>query len=673
MAGLTERDLDMVEKGTLETVVECQGCQQLMKQPLTLKDCLHSYCQDCLQELPKTEQEGVSGWICNLCKTFSSKAESNVLLGNLAMLAEGGTEDSEASSKEESTTLCQQCLEDEEMATKKCIDCDMDLCDECEAIHLKIPPLQHHKVVPWKQKSDGPIDILIYCKKHPSNKVRFYCKTCNVQICSDCLLTTHNTHTLESPEDAYGRIMPSFKKMVTRLRQRKELLHAQVTIIDNDIDSIEGIQQNFDNYMANRLDKLINRLMEAKLEIEEKVKTQSFTALKNLESHKQERVNEACKFENMINVAEVILKHTGLNTLLNEIQTNLQGKFGTSSQEPLQHCGQDHQIPTLNESKFDVEDAKLLFVQMNGAQGGNLDIQNDSGVNIFNGTASSSTSSASTMSLSEETFCQFQDLSPLRHGEWRKVQSVSVDPSGKRRLSFINGMLWVACSSLKIFTTSGDLEKEVTDKNVTIAREAANQDVIIITSDGIYVTDFQCSKWTLIAQGKYADFSIYEVGFVALRFNGPKVEKFSLKDNSEWKESGSFNLPEKHFNDSDKNGNKNSRIVMIGNTKKILIQRNKSLLIFSEKGDLIHTYTLKWRPLLCGMDRFNHILIQQFNNGAIYITDNLELLTHQNDLQRVQASLRCERAVDAVIDKCGNYWTLVHENQMSSLVKYSAK
>ena len=55
--------IDNPKKSAIDDILECSLCLQQLKVPHTLKQCLHSYCKECIEAVPKKIKEGLFHFI----------------------------------------------------------------------------------------------------------------------------------------------------------------------------------------------------------------------------------------------------------------------------------------------------------------------------------------------------------------------------------------------------------------------------------------------------------------------------------------------------------------------------------------------------------------------------------------------------------------------------------
>ncbi len=94
------------------------------------------------------------------------------------------------------SNLCTNC----HLAVAECI-CDTckneKLCSECYQTEHTSCIMQKHQ----KLSNDKKLPEMVPCSTHKDEKLKFWCRSCNILVCRDCLLLEHRDHTYASIND----------------------------------------------------------------------------------------------------------------------------------------------------------------------------------------------------------------------------------------------------------------------------------------------------------------------------------------------------------------------------------------------------------------------------------------------------------------------------------------
>lgn len=80
-----------------------------------------------------------------------------------------------------------------DMPVPTCESCGINLCKTCPGEHL-LDETKEHRVLTFKQR--GSILNYLKCSKNTSKLCELYCDECNIPVCSRCVSSKHQTHSL---------------------------------------------------------------------------------------------------------------------------------------------------------------------------------------------------------------------------------------------------------------------------------------------------------------------------------------------------------------------------------------------------------------------------------------------------------------------------------------------
>lgn len=180
--------------------------------------------------------------------------------------------------------LCDECF-DTKYRIPRNLSCGHCFCEQCLKIYQKQDEIECPKCTK-KSSSKLPICYAIfdlidkddykqkeYCSVHQLEKVQFYCKNDNQEICSICLLVNHNGHNITSIKES--AIANSIKKDFGKL--------------------YENIFKN--NHILKEMKKEVDKYQEFLNKMYEKQKSKITEISSNFITKKKERLEE---FNNMI-------------------------------------------------------------------------------------------------------------------------------------------------------------------------------------------------------------------------------------------------------------------------------------------------------------------------------------------------------------------------------------
>lgn len=107
---------------------------------------------------------------------------------------------------------CYNC--EENPAKYLCKMCLGYLCEPCKREHGKKKITRNHEIVSLTSNNEEMIDLL-NCTRHAKKKLECYCNRCREPVCTDCIIQSHNGHSVKSLSTVY-------KELTDHLKREKE-------------------------------------------------------------------------------------------------------------------------------------------------------------------------------------------------------------------------------------------------------------------------------------------------------------------------------------------------------------------------------------------------------------------------------------------------------------------
>lgn len=271
----------------------CSICLEVYKDPKTLP-CLHSFCTECINSFTQVN-DCKAGHPCPECReTFHlpeegvNQMKTNFCLKNLVEFVSSTT----ITSKK--CTFCSLKGENFE-ATAKCLTCEDFLCPQCADHRHKSTTLTfHHQVVPLAELSAGKYNDEIRarqqipCVKHEGEDLRFFCETCDVPVCRDCIVLGHQNHSCLAPSDARKHMEANLDSLMNSLRTKLTDVNIAMKIIVSELNKVDTGKKNFKEALEKKFNKIFNEIVNSKLLVEidfdEFVKSKEIDLRKKMES-----------------------------------------------------------------------------------------------------------------------------------------------------------------------------------------------------------------------------------------------------------------------------------------------------------------------------------------------------------------------------------------------------
>ena len=195
----------------LEEQLTCAICLDLYTNPKTLP-CLHSFCQQCLENLPQDTQGDNYFISCPTCchhtqlphPTGAADFPVAFQINNLKEVYNLMTKVSG-----HQQVACDNCTTTN--ATGYCRECDKFLCLNCIDAHKKFTAIADHTIRSLEIEEVGtsasqffPTKQEIKCSEHNKPLVIF-CETCEELICQHCTVRDHENHDYDLVSDYYPK------------------------------------------------------------------------------------------------------------------------------------------------------------------------------------------------------------------------------------------------------------------------------------------------------------------------------------------------------------------------------------------------------------------------------------------------------------------------------------
>lgn len=153
-----------------------------------------------------------------------------------------------------------------------------------------------------------------WCSRHKSELLKFFCRTCSIAVCKDCIAADHPAvlHECEHVNDATPKQIENLLQIVSEVRGKANDLRSVIKNCENNAQRIQIQYNKAQNEIAETYQFYISMLEERKqellkeLENSHNAKNLSQSLLVNKSQDHVDKVVQACEF------VERITKHAGL-------------------------------------------------------------------------------------------------------------------------------------------------------------------------------------------------------------------------------------------------------------------------------------------------------------------------------------------------------------------------
>ena len=273
----------------VKDITECPICTDMFNNPKMLP-CFHTFCLNCIERYGEDKGESMP---CPMCRKEwkvptggFSKLSTNFFIDRLIT--------AQFASDVSSDLGCDVCTkvgkQKKVVASSFCMTCRENLCDKCCKIHKSMTMTMGHKLSPVGEISEFTRRKLeaSFCKKHPTEQIKFYCQSCKMPSCVICSITNHNSHKTSEMEETAKEFKEGFRIYIDdvsviakNLKERSETASEQAESYIHTVEKVEKEIIKRSEEIKTLVEKQTNDLLG-------QLNFQKGLILKNIESQKEE-------------------------------------------------------------------------------------------------------------------------------------------------------------------------------------------------------------------------------------------------------------------------------------------------------------------------------------------------------------------------------------------------
>lgn len=271
---------------------DCKKCLKKLVQPRVLS-CLHIFCEQCIDKMlmeggADSDKTGTS-LECPDCKQVTKVGRNGAtslpfhfILTNILDLA----------SIDISTLVCTSC-KSKERAISRCSDCANFLCASCDNAHRFMRCFEEHQVIMLEQtntESDSMEKVSIhkplYCNVHATENLKYFCYSCEIPVCNDCLIVDHKAteHRYEIISEAEKHMRSDVEKLLAETKAKIEFCDKENGKLDTSLQELQSQHDVAREAIRDTYDAFINEI--------EKCKENAMNDLKMLHSEREIKIME---------------------------------------------------------------------------------------------------------------------------------------------------------------------------------------------------------------------------------------------------------------------------------------------------------------------------------------------------------------------------------------------
>ena len=296
----------------LHEQVSCSVCMCKYTDPKQLP-CLHSFCRHCLNGIQRTSgrRDKIA---CPECRQEFNVPDN----GNLAALPTNFRINSlldVLAIKECSTTgvKCGNC-DERTKQSHYCFQCSSFWCEECIGLHNKIKANKGHYALELEEFQDQDFENILkrpsFCgiQGHEKEKIKFFCKICEVAICNSCALLDHEGHAKMLLELAANERKLRLKSAIESQEKSVQAKKSQIEKLNESYNEVLEQAANVKGNVLGYADSIHAAIEAKKVEILDELERKTKSTLEQIGAHREEMEKEFQLGESNIEKTKALIK-----------------------------------------------------------------------------------------------------------------------------------------------------------------------------------------------------------------------------------------------------------------------------------------------------------------------------------------------------------------------------
>lgn len=317
----------------------CGLCKDIFSDPRVLP-CFHTFCRACL-EREQTHPDKIS---CPKCKTDCTLPPTGVR-GLLSDPVASAAAAAEAELAPSGAVRCTGCKSRESDAVARCIDCANNLCPNCVMAHQFMHCFEGHRVLDLADLKDDTengtatevgcngTEKAVFCPKHRSDVLKYFCRTCSVPVCKECTVSDHPSshHECEHLSEAGPRQLELMRQAVAESKARAADMRSTLKAAEHGVTKLQIQYQKAQNEIGDTFQfyrsMLEERRQELLKELESVFSTKriSLTMIGQKAQETVDKIYQTCEFVERLTecatVAEILMFRKLLDSKLQSLSS----------------------------------------------------------------------------------------------------------------------------------------------------------------------------------------------------------------------------------------------------------------------------------------------------------------------------------------------------------------
>jgi len=291
----------------------CGSCKNnpiLIGSTPKLLPCLHSFCEGCLQERyekqKKSDEKNTPRLKCPSCGqeflVTGNEFPTSGFLNNQFVIESTPSPASDVLENHQ----CTSC-DDKSSADSYCMNCNEWLCEVCVSAHQRVKVTKDH-IIQEKSKASSPDgnnsmenitkEKPLFCKVHPSEKLKLFCANCDKLTCRDCQLVEHKDHRYQFIDEAASKHREILKKLL-------QYLQINLGLLKETISEVEKVNNGL-SFQGNEIELEIEKAFDCLID---SIKVRKETIIKELKTLVTNKQTLLAKQKKDLTQMRIILEH----------------------------------------------------------------------------------------------------------------------------------------------------------------------------------------------------------------------------------------------------------------------------------------------------------------------------------------------------------------------------
>lgn len=260
--GVKSSSSSPLENALLGDPDNCRLCRGPLVVPRLLS-CLHVFCEQCL-DMKLMDGGGDAGCTTTVICCPICEQDTNVGMRKLASLPLDVMTTNISDVTNNSNLQCTSCTA-KEVAVSRCSTCHNLLCSHCEKAHHFMRLFETHVVVSLDEMRAEGKKITIHkplvCAQHAGEHLLYYCGTCEMPVCTECVKVEHNSaagHKYEQILESEQRVREELQCLLDKTKNVAEGMFKASGDLDSALEELANqkstakdlITESYQSYKA---------------------------------------------------------------------------------------------------------------------------------------------------------------------------------------------------------------------------------------------------------------------------------------------------------------------------------------------------------------------------------------------------------------------------------------